>query len=195
MLARCRTRCADIREIISELTDLVAIETGRFPLRRTPINVYDAVDEVAQLYHEKAIGQNIELDWHTEPGAQQPKAMADANAVRCIVGNLVDNAIKYNNPGGRVEIRVDNDDVSITVTVTDDGIGMTEAEKEKVFEEFFRARNENTRGRPGTGLGLSVVKRLAELHGGNVAVSTAPNEGSAFSVSLPLAHDKTGGTE
>ena len=102
-----------------------------------------------------------------------------------IFSNLVENAIKYGRDGGRVDVRVAQDGPYVSVSVRDDGIGISPEDREKVFDEFYRARNEQTANITGTGLGLSLVKRLAEMHEGAVRVESTPGSGSTFTVSIP----------
>ena len=87
---------------------------------------------------------------------------------------------------GHVRVRVENDGIYARVAVQDDGIGMTPEEKDHAFDEFFRAKNEYTVQVLGTGLGLTVVKRLVEMHQGRITVQTAPGRGSKFTVRLPI---------
>ncbi len=104
-----------------------------------------------------------------------------------IVSNLLENAVKYGREGGRAELRVARDGPYVSVSVRDDGIGISPEDQAKVFDEFYRARNEQTASITGTGLGLSLVKRLAEMHEGTVRVESVPGEGSTFTVSIPVA--------
>ena len=104
-----------------------------------------------------------------------------------ILSNLVDNAIKYTPDGGHVGVQRWRDGHVRQVSVKDDGIGMTPADREKVFDEFYRAKNDYTANVPGTGLGLALVKRLTEMHQGRVSVESAPAQGSTFTVNMPVA--------
>jgi signal transduction histidine kinase len=81
---------------------------------------------------------------------------------------------------------VEQNGVNVKVKIKDDGIGMTPDERDRAFDEFFRAKNKYTANVPGTGLGLSLVKRLVELHQGEITVKTKPGEGSEFTVSIPI---------
>ena len=103
-----------------------------------------------------------------------------------VFSNLIDNAIKYTPEGGHVGVHVSHDGLYVKVTVRDDGIGMDPGDKDKAFDEFYRAKNDFTANVPGTGLGLSLVKRLTEMHQGRVSVASSPGAGSEFSVLLPV---------
>jgi signal transduction histidine kinase len=113
--------------------------------------------------------------------------LADREALAMIFSNLVENAIKYGRDGGRVEVRAERDGPYAAVSVRDDGIGMSPEDREKVFDEFYRARTEQTASITGTGLGLSLVKRLTEMHQGTVSVESALGQGSTFTVNMPVA--------
>ncbi|OGL07080.1 MAG: hypothetical protein A3H48_01450 [Candidatus Rokubacteria bacterium RIFCSPLOWO2_02_FULL_71_18] len=116
-----------------------------------------------------------------------PEVVMDADAVGQALANLVDNAIKYS--AGRraltVEARVA--DGRLALSVADAGIGIPAAEQGRIFEKFYRAGRSETEGRRGSGVGLALVKHVAEAHGGTVAVESRPGEGSRFTLRLPVA--------
>ncbi|HET6485970.1 MAG TPA: ATP-binding protein, partial [Spirochaetia bacterium] len=120
-----------------------------------------------------------------DPGPEL-RVLADRDALGILFGNLVENAVKYGKEGGRVEVSLERSGRYATVRVQDDGIGISPEDSQKVFDEFYRARTEQTAAIAGTGLGLSLVKRLAELHEGTVRVQSTLGEGSEFRVDLPL---------
>ena len=96
---------------------------------------------------------------------------------------------KYTPSQGNVWVSLSGHQASVTIRVKDDGIGMTPEEKEHVFDEFYRAKNKYALHVPGTGLGLTLVKRIVELHDGRVSVDSAPGKGSTFTVYLPVMLD------
>jgi signal transduction histidine kinase len=101
--------------------------------------------------------------------------------------NLVDNAVKYTPPGGRVEVVGGSEDSEITVRISDTGIGIPEGKIPRIFERFYRVDKARSKATGGTGLGLSIVRHVAENHGGRVTVQSTPGEGSTFTVYLPRA--------
>lgn len=113
------------------------------------------------------------------------RVLADRDALSMIFSNLVENAVKYTRDDRDVLVRIGREGMYVTVSVKDNVIGMSPEDRSKVFDEFYRARNEQTASIPGTGLGLSFVKRLTELHEGTVGVSSEPGKGSEFTVRLP----------
>jgi signal transduction histidine kinase len=99
--------------------------------------------------------------------------------------NLIGNAIKYTPAGGKVRVSAASGPETLTVKVTDTGIGIAEEDQKRLFQRFYRVRNEQTRYIQGTGLGLSLVKKIVESHNGRVEVESRPGRGTTFSVSLP----------
>ncbi|MBM4086433.1 MAG: ATP-binding protein, partial [Planctomycetes bacterium] len=119
--------------------------------------------------------------------AASERVLADRDAMLSVFTNLIDNAIKYTPAHGRVGIRVEQNGMYVKVTVWDTGIGMAPEERDRAFDEFFRAKNEYTAKVPGTGLGLTIVKRLVDMHHGTITVITQRGKGSEFTVRLPKA--------
>jgi signal transduction histidine kinase len=109
---------------------------------------------------------------------------ADQGELEMILNNLVSNAIKYNRDNGRVEVRLTRADDRVTIRVADTGIGIAPENAAKLFGEFVRIKNSQTRNILGSGLGLSIVRQLAMLYGGEAAVESTPDVGSTFSVVL-----------
>ncbi len=184
MMRRALVRARTLRTMISELMNLTALETGNFVMKRSPVDLDEIVAEAVESCREKATEKGIELSFKCNGEIEQ--VLADRKAMLSVCTNLIDNAIKYTPDRGHVGVRIDRDSVYAKVTVCDDGIGMTEEEKDKAFEEFFRAKNQYTASVPGTGLGLSLVKHLVDLHQGRVTLETSPGRGSTFTVYLPV---------
>ena len=184
MMRKALVRARTLRTMISELMNLTALETGNFVMKRSPVDLGDIVAEAVESCEEKATGKGIELSFKCNGDIEQ--VLADRKAMLSVCTNLIDNAIKYTPDKGHVGVCVDRDSLYAKVTVRDDGIGMTEEENGKAFDEFFRAKNEYTARVPGTGLGLSVVKRLVEMHQGRVTLKSSLGKGSTFTVLLPV---------
>ena len=110
---------------------------------------------------------------------------ADRGEIEIMLNNLVSNAVKYNRDGGRVDVTVSDGPAGVTVAVKDTGIGMTKEETAKLFGEFVRIKNAKTRNIMGSGLGLSILRKLATLYGGDVTVASQPDVGTTFTVHLP----------
>jgi signal transduction histidine kinase len=171
--------------MVTELLNITAIQTGNFTLRRCPVEVARVAAEAVEASREKSQEKNLSLSFTAASGSGH-KALADRDALLMVFSNLIDNAIKYTPDGGHVGVHVSSDGMYVQVAVKDDGIGMEPADREKIFDEFYRAKNDYTANVPGTGLGLSLVKRLTELHQGRISVDSSPGAGSQFAVQLPV---------
>lgn len=192
MMQRALLRATTLRTLVSDLLNLTAIETGNFSLKRQHADLCAIVRETVDAYADKAAEKNVTLSLECTSPAPIDPILADPNAVRSIVTNLVDNAVKYTPTGGHVNVRVDGNGLYTRVVVKDSGIGMTPAERDRVFDEFYRVKNDYTAHVPGTGLGLALVRRLVDMHQGRIDVDSTPGKGSAFAVSLPTVAYATG---
>ncbi len=188
VLGRALTRVKTLRSMVGELLSLTAIQTGNFTLRREPLALGTVVTAAADTAREKAAERKIAIV--VDPGSEL-RVLADRDALMILFGNLVENAVKYGKDGGRVEVSAERSGMYATVRVRDDGIGISPEDCQRVFDEFYRARTEQTASIAGTGLGLSLVKRLAELHEGTVTVQSTLGAGSEFRVDLPLLVEPT----
>jgi len=168
--------------LINDILDLAKVEAGRLDLRPAPLRIDTAVAELltglAPLFSTKDIEVRTDLPPVT--------AMADRVRFRQIVENLLSNAIKFTEPGGSVTVEVQQAGDDAYVSVTDTGVGIAEADQERVFEEFQQVGDPD-RQRAGTGLGLALTKRLAEAHGGEITLVSALGKGSTFTVRPPAA--------
>jgi signal transduction histidine kinase len=111
--------------------------------------------------------------------------MADPTDIDIIFNNLTSNAVKYNKVGGKVDIIIDSDDNEVIMKFADTGIGISEDDRKILFKDFMRVKNEQTRNISGSGLGLSIVKKVVELYFGSITVESKPDKGSIFTIRLP----------
>jgi len=186
IIRRSLLRIQTLRNMVTELMNITAMETGKFTLRRIPLHPGELVGEIVEDFKEKASEKSLFLNFEEFDKNREVKILADREAFKIIFSNLIDNAIKYTPAGGHILVSVKYCERLVKISVKDTGIGMNPHEKKMVFEEFYRAKNKYTNNIPGTGLGLSVVKRLLEMHNGRVEIDTAPNKGSTFIVSIPV---------
>jgi two-component system, OmpR family, phosphate regulon sensor histidine kinase PhoR len=186
-LERAVARTQALRNMVSELISLTAMETGKFTITRVPLSIKQSVREAMGGHAPKAKAKQIDLMLQDDLPPSQEAVLADRNALTSILTNLLDNAIKFTPPKGHVTVQISTDGTQVDVKVRDDGVGMSPEDAERAFDEFFRAKNEYTASVPGTGLGLAIVKRLVEMHNGRVVLRTAQGRGTEFTVSLPFA--------
>ena len=128
--------------------------------------------------------QGFKVDVAVQPGL--PAVPMDAEAVGQALGNLIDNAIKYSDARKVLTVQAAVRDGGLALTVGDEGIGIPLEEQGKIFDKFYRVGRSETQGRRGSGVGLALVRHIAEAHGGRVSVDSQPGEGSRFTLWLPL---------
>jgi two-component system, sensor histidine kinase and response regulator len=188
-VTRSLVRIEGMRKLILDLLDLTRIESGQ---RRREIAAVDLV-EVARTALETAGPSAAERQITLALHAPVPVVLAaDRSELDIMLNNLVSNAVKYNRDGGRVDVNITRTGEVAQVAVADTGIGMTAKETERLFGEFVRIKNQKTRNISGSGLGLSILKRLATLYGGEVTVASTPDVGTTFTATLHAADDSKG---
>ena len=173
-----------MRKLIADLLDMTKIEAGETLRSLTKVNVCELARQSLELVETQAQPRNIRC-WLTSDS--EISFTGDRTELEIILNNLVSNAVKYNRDSGEVEVSLSCTDNILSIKVRDTGIGMTVEESSRLFQEFVRIKNEKTRNILGSGLGLSVVKKLVESYGGSVSVESAPDLGSTFLVKLPMA--------
>jgi PAS domain S-box-containing protein len=169
--------------LINDILDLSKIEEGKMELSLEPVNVAEALRNSLSIVKEKAAAHAIRLS--LEIGEEIGLFRADGRKLRQIVYNLLSNAVKFTPDGGQVRLAARLDRGDLCIEVSDTGIGIADADQARLFQPFEQLDGSLSRKQEGTGLGLAMVKRLVELHGGSVAVSSQLGMGSRFSVRLP----------
>jgi signal transduction histidine kinase len=169
--------------LINDVLDLSKIEAGQLTLALADYSMQDVVASVHSAVESLAKEKHIALKVELQPNL--PPAHGDERKLTQVLLNLVGNAIKFTDEG-EVAIKAATANGSITVSVRDSGPGITEADQAKIFEEFQQAESSITREKGGTGLGLTISKRIVELHGGRSWVESSPGQGSTFSFTLPV---------
>jgi signal transduction histidine kinase len=177
-----------LASLINDLLELSKIESGEFSLQLVPCSAGAVAERVAGDLEKLAKDKSIEIILNT-PSAV-PDALADEKTLGQALSNLVDNAIKYTEEGGRITISVKVDAGLVRVDVADTGIGIPESDLPRIFERFYRVDKARSRELGGTGLGLSIVKHIVQAHGGEVKVESVLGKGSTFSLTLPVAAPK-----
>ena len=173
-----------ITKLVGDLLLLSRIEAGMIPLDLMPVSVAEAVAEAVQAVAPAAAEKGVALDG-TVPGG--PPVLADRARLVQMIDNLIANAVKFTDEGGQVGVTAAADGQEWQIDVTDSGIGIPPDDVARLFERFFRASNAASAGRPGSGLGLSIVKEVAELHGGRVEVTSTLGAGTTIHLFLPAA--------
>jgi signal transduction histidine kinase len=171
-------------KLVNNLLDLGRIEAG-VDLQLEIVPVQDVVDRVVGALQLQATQKRIQLTTEM-PAHTIPLVEADQSLLQQALHNLVDNAIKYTDSGGKVGLRVSDRQERMIFEVSDTGIGIAPVDLPRLFEKFFRAGQKEAVKRHGTGLGLAIVKSIAERHGGQAWVESQLGKGSTFYLSIPL---------
>ncbi len=183
IVERSLARVKGMRSLIMDLLDLTKIESGSMARDLKEVNL----TEIAQLSVDAMKPFAIQNDVNVYLNSNSEiKMNADARELEIVFNNLISNAIKYNKPGGRVDCALKLKDESAIFTVSDNGIGMSEEDMSLLFNEFVRIKNIKTKGISGSGLGLSIVKKIIGVYDGKITITSSPDKGSCFTVTLPV---------
>ena len=166
-----------MHSIIAQLLALTRGYEGKYRLEREEVPLRDMVADVLAELTEEAAANEISL---TEQVPEEIRLSADQSLMTQLLLNLVENGIKYGKPGGTVAVRAAEQDGHILLTVRDDGIGIEEKDLPRIFDRFYRA--DRARDRSGSGLGLSIVKWIVELHGWSIQAASKPGQGAVFTI-------------
>lgn len=172
-----------LTRLTSNLLLLSHLESGA-PLRIERVNIGAVVEESVSQLISLAEGKRIQLSIQSPP--KLPRIQGDRDRLKQVFINLLDNAMKYSPEGAEVRVRLTTDEAYIIAEVSDTGYGIPEEDLPHIFEKMYRVERGKTRAVEGSGLGLSIVKRIVELHGGEVSVRSVLGKGSTFTVRLPL---------
>lgn len=172
--------------LLDDLTDLSDIELGRVRLSLGPVAVSDVVESVFAIIGQRAEMRRVALVAALPPDL--PDVTADHDRLEQILINLVDNAVKYTDAGGRVTVSARGADAAVVeIAVTDTGVGIPPTDLPRITERFYRVDKARSRELGGTGLGLAIVKHLVIAHGGELAIESEPGRGTTVRVTLPVA--------
>jgi PAS domain S-box-containing protein len=170
-------------QIINDILDLSKIEAGHMELHEESVNLLQVINDAAQIVHERA--KAAELKFTTQAAPNLPRLWADERAIKQILINLLSNAIKFTPAGGDVTVSAEFDQGTLALSVRDTGLGMEPADVPKALAPFAQLDGSLARRHNGTGLGLPLVKSLATLHGGELVIDTAPDQGTTVRISFP----------
>jgi signal transduction histidine kinase len=184
ILTRAKEKTQGLISMIGDLLDLSRIEEGLICTEPKPVQLTDMLKGIVEFLSARAKAKDQTLHLKL-PEKALPTLSADPLALESIFGNLITNAINYTPAGGSIQVIVDRAGINIRIKVIDNGFGIAEKHIDKIFDRFYRIKEEKTRYITGTGLGLPIVKGLLESLGGMIEVESTPGEGSTFTVLLP----------
>jgi two-component system, cell cycle sensor histidine kinase DivJ len=170
--------------VVNGILDMSKIETGNFAITPEPFSPRHAIEDCCGLLALKARESGIELV--TVLAGELPDIVADKRALNQIMLNLVSNAIKFSDRGGKITVTARHEGGTFAVTVADTGVGIDSEDMARIGDPFFQARSSYDRRHDGTGLGLSIVKGLVALHGGEVEIVSRIGEGTSITIRLPV---------
>jgi len=179
---RSLQRIEGMRNLIMDLLDFTKVSFERQVDKLQEVDMKEVTSLAVVTVSPYAVHKDIHFVTNIKACE---KIWADPNDFEIILNNLVSNAVKYNRTGGTVTINVDCNENEFIISVEDTGIGMNPEERAMLFEEFSRVKNDKTRNIGGSGLGLSIVKKVVELYHGVINVESAPDRGSVFTVIIP----------
>lgn len=178
-----------LSSLVDDLLDLSRIEQGRMRPQREPAPLGELVDAALQLFGARAEAAGVRLE--SRIPADLPLAYIDRSQISRVLVNLLDNALKYTPPGGRVVVGAADEGSHLRAWVADTGPGIPEEERSRIFERFYRLDKARSRESGGTGLGLSIVKHIVEAHGGGCQVRETPGGGTTIEFTLPRSRPGT----
>lgn len=185
ILARAREKTRGLIALISDLLDLSRIEEGIICHEPQAVRLEELLENIVDFLKTQAEGKGQSLALEL-PNDSLPEITADPLALESIFGNLITNAINYTQDGGDIKVAVDMAGINIRVKVVDNGFGIADKYLDKIFERFYRVKDDKTRFITGTGLGLPIVKGLVDSMDGFIDLESTPGMGTTFTVLLPI---------
>ncbi|AKB79631.1 Two component system histidine kinase [Methanosarcina horonobensis HB-1 = JCM 15518] len=170
-------------DVINDVLDISRLELGNIELYYETVDIPAVIEEVQRVLSSLSAGKNIRIEYKVEKGLKT--IIVDKVKFKQILYNLLNNAIKFSSEGGKVNISAELKEDIVEISVKDEGIGINEADYERVFHPFVQIDESISRKHGGVGLGLALVKRFVELHGGKVWVKASPGKGSTFTFRIP----------
>lgn len=173
-----------MKNIVTNLISTNAIEAGKYTVDKQELNLSELLKYIVEDFQHRASHKNIEIVLTNE---ENKKITTDEKAVYSILDNLISNAVKYSSEGSYIFVKlIAQDKDKVIIKIKDNGLGIPENEKEKVFQKFSRISNKPTGGENSTGLGLSIVKKLTDLIGGKITFESEYGKGTTFILELPV---------
>lgn len=187
-----RRNARRLQELIDQLLDLSKLEVGKMRLHTQTSDFEYYLGELVRSFQPLARQKQLDLSFHTD--LQDKLLSFDRDKMDKIIYNLISNAMKFTAAGGKIEVRLEQNEKEMLVSVKDTGLGIPDEELNQIFDRFYRSPQVEADNYEGTGLGLSLVKELTELHQGSVAVKSELGQGTRFSLRFPLS-EKTASAE
>ena len=169
--------------LINDLLDVSRIEEGRLLYNQEDTQIEDVLDSVIEASQEMLRNKNMVLEVNKK---ETPKVKIDKEKIGVVIQNLLENAIKYTEQGGKIKITLDNDEKNVIFKIEDSGVGIPKSQQDRIFTKFFRAENVTRMETNGTGLGLYTTKNIVQAHKGQIWFESEENKGTTFYFTIPI---------
>jgi two-component system, sensor histidine kinase and response regulator len=183
VIDRSLNRLNGMRTLILNLLDLTKIESGKPKQRIKNTNLVEIARSSIDMIMPFAIQKEVEVSLNAP---ERINKNIDHEEIEILFNNLISNAIKYNNQGGKVEISLSETNTKTIIEIEDTGIGISPEDQKDLFKDFVRIKNPKTRNISGSGLGLSIVKKIVDLNQGEISLESAPDKGTKFTIVFPF---------
>jgi signal transduction histidine kinase len=183
MIERSLERINGMRTLIMDLLDLTKIESGKPVQNMQQVNVIKIAQISVDTMRPYSIQKDVDIYLNTRENVMME---ADPNEIEIIFNNLISNAVKYNKNGGRVDIFIESKKDAVILQVSDTGIGISDEDKGRLFQDFVRIKNLKTKNITGSGLGLSIMKKIVDMYHGEIEIQSIPDKGTTFIVKFPV---------
>ncbi|MCH8053592.1 MAG: hypothetical protein IH895_05980 [Planctomycetes bacterium] len=170
--------------LVEEMLSRSQLDIGTMNIRADDVDLLALLHEAVR--DLKATAENMEIELVAELPSKLPLLHADRDKLAVVINNLLGNALKYTNPGGKISVACEAHEDGVRIKVADTGIGIAEEHRSKIFQRMYRVDSDEVKSRTGSGIGLTTALEIVQAHGGDIQVSSKPGEGSTFTVELPL---------
>lgn len=184
-----RQNCYRLLRLVNNIIDISKMDYGYYDIQLGNYNIISVVEDITMSVLEYVNNKGIELIFDTE--VEEEMIACDPDKIERIILNLLSNAIKYTKENGKIYVNIGKDNNNIYISVTDNGIGIPKKKLDTIFERYAQVDNKLTRRFNGSGIGLSLVKSLVKMHQGDIYVESKINEGSKFTIRLPILQVET----
>ena len=175
-----------LNDLVEDLFTLSKMEAGMVKMNFEPVNIYQVIKEAFEQLEHKAHKKDISLKFHDD-NLSEIFVIADMIRIKQVIINLIENAIKYGNEDGYVEVAINEKGKNIEVQVVDNGRGIPSEHLDRIFERFYRVEKSRSKAKGGSGLGLAIVKHILEIHKSEITVSSKVKVGTVFKFKLKKA--------
>ena len=174
--------------LITDLLHLAKIESGQFPIELSEFDINELIRRCIIVFEQRIEDKHLSVDVHLSD--EKTMVWADEDRISQVITNLVDNAVKFSDDGGELKVWANTIGNKVYVNIADTGEGIAEEEQPYIFERFYKIDKSHSRSKPGTGIGLSIVKRIISQHGEKISLQSAPGKGTTFTFTLSKAAEE-----